>query len=495
MTTQLPLLVLAGWMSAASLMAELPARPAAFPQPSEIPGTWKESTQPLPPLQNIISRPAPTHPVYGLYEWAEGTLQNSEAIKSIGWTNFRLSGPINDAIMKFYAENDYEVMLTIAARTPFATAEAPNGPWRNRKDYPTDEAFIEAYGKDITKVLELYGPGGKFFKDNPGVPNRPLRHLEIFNEPNLWYIDTAREDKANHYPPKDPAARKAQEQSRQALYAKLLKASHALVKERWPDVQVVGFAACGVAKTDIPFIRGVQQLLPDAGKYFDILSTHPYIRPTPPEADQVKPSYSYSIAGSTAEIRGIMQQMGAAEKAQWWTELNWTITDQAGGAFGAHNTDPRAAGRDLAPELQAAYIVRAYAWALRLGVERLHFMSLKDTDGVNSGFFNKDGTWRPSSHAVKTMISLMPRPKLMGSDADLADGNCIYRFDADYAKEGLQETVMAWRVKDTARVSIPWPAKQARLTDLVGHSSLIESTDGRIAVTIGPLPVYLSPAP
>ena len=121
-------------------------------------------------------------------------------------------------------------------------------------------------------------------------------------------------------------------------------------------------------------------------------------------------------------------------------------------------------------------------------------MSLKDTDGVNSGFLNKDGSWRPSAHAVKTMISLMPRPKLTGSDADLTDGHCIYRFDADFAKEGQQETVMAWRVKDTALVNIPWSARQARLTDMVGNSSVVDSADGRIAVTIGPLPVYLTPA-
>jgi hypothetical protein len=461
-------------------------------QPTPAPGEWDWIPQEMPPLAAILALPKQDRPVYGLYCWENEYRAHRSFINEVGWRNFRLSGPINDEIMRMYAEDGAEVMYTMPARKPFASPGAVHGEWRNRGSFDTDEAFIADYLGDVTQVLERYGPGGKFWKENPALTAAPLKYVEIFNEPNFWYLDTKREDKANHYPPKDPVARKAQEESRQKLYAKLLVASHAHIKTRWPEVSVVGFAAGGAAGADVPFIRGVHALQPEVGRSYDILSTHPYVRPAPPEGGNKRSFGTFRIIDSTNKIRKIMEGAGAGGKPLWWTELNWTIYPDKGGAFveklpgGAANNS-----RDVSPELQAAFNVRTYAMAVRLGVARLHFMSLVDTDGVNSGMLNKDHTPRPSALAVKNMISLMPFPRILEVVRENEDGIYIYRFNPDASKPGNAPVTMAYRVQGPARVTLPWDKPEAEMTGMLGDKRTVKAEAGKLSLEIGPLPVYL----
>jgi hypothetical protein len=469
--------------------------PAPGAQPTQIPGNWEWSPVPLPPIGEIVSRPTPDRPVYGLYCWESEYREHHGFIRDIGWRNFRLSGPISDEVMKLYAEDGAEVMFTMAARRPFPTAEHPQGEWRNRRNYESDEAFVADYLGDVTKVLSRYGPGGTFWKENPGIPQRPLRHIEIFNEPNFWYLDMAREDTANHFPPKDAAAREAQNAARQALYAKLLAAAYPHVKASWPDVNVVGFGAGGAAGADVPFVRGVHASDPAVAASYDILSTHPYVRPAPPEGDLIASFGKVSIGKGTAAIREIMAAAGTSAKPLWWTELNWTIFPEKGGAFDEVKLDPRRKSKDTTPDLQAAFLVRGYALALRLGVARLHYMSVVDTDNVNSGMIDATGKYRPAAIAAKTMIATMPNPRLLGAVAENEDGIYIYRFDPDFTREGDAEVVMAYRVQGPKTVSIPWDGPAAERVGMLGETSMLAANEGALSLEIGPLPVYLRQVP
>ncbi len=463
-------------------------------QPASIPGDWIWEPQLLPPMDEIVQRPPPDRPVYGLYCWANEYLRFREFIQDTGWKNFRLSGPINDAVMKAYIEDDAEVMFTMPARKPFAEPGEVHGKWRNRGNFDSDEAFIRDYIGDVEAVIRRYGPHGTFFRENMSLPHRPLTHIEIFNEPNFWYLDTAREDKKNHWPPKDREQRLAQEKSRQELYGKLLKAASTRIKQLNPTITVVGFGAGGTSGADVPFIEGVHEAYPDIARYYDVLSTHPYVRPAPPEAALVKSWANISIAGGHFGLERIKRDAGATAKPTWWTELNWTIFPEIGGRFDVP-TDPSGMKvlRDVSPELQAAYIVRGYAWALRLGIQRVFYMSIVDTDGVNSGMFDAaTGTPRLSGRAVKHMIATMPRPKLLGAMEENTDGTYIYRFDPDYTAPEDGTVIMAMRVQGPKTVSIPVDADSVRVTDMTGDDIRdIPVTEGRLTMEIGPLPVYI----
>jgi hypothetical protein len=472
-----------------------PAFKTGLEQPSVIPGSWRLLDQPYPPLKEIISSPRTRRPVYGLYCWANEYIRYHDFIEKVGFPNLRCSGPFSDEAFRFMVEDGVEVMHTISARIHGTfKPEAPMSDWRNRADYESDEAFIDDFCHGIERFLDRYGPEGSFFADNPDLPHRPVRFIEIFNEPNFWYLDVARDDKANRYPTAEN--RLETENNRAKLYGKLLVESYERVKARWPQVQVVGFAAGGTSRADIVFIQKVHEFNPDVANSYDILSTHPYVRPVPPEATFVKSWGSYSITSSLDNIRSTMLQFGTEDRPIWYTELNWTIVPEKGGRYES-DPDP-ARQRDIPPLLQAAYIVRGYLLALRLGVERVNYMSIVDTDGVNSGMLDRNDkdAWRPSAHAVDTLLEVMPHPKLVGRHTEGVDGvyGYLYSSAPDATKEGQGDVLVFWKVDGPGEMTLHWGKgvnTEVTLVDMLGKHHQAPVVDGKLVFEIGPLPVYV----
>lgn len=464
-------------------------------QPDRVPGYFTTSPQPLPPIEEIAAAPRTRLPVYGLYCWQAEYLQFHDAIQEVGWPTLRLSGPITDEFMKTFVHDEVEIMMTIAARKPYPDVGSSVGSWRNRFTHDSDVAFIEDYVGDVKWLLGRYGPNGDFFKENPDLPHKPIRFLEIFNEPNLWYLDRARDDRRSHGLPSDPGEREELLANRQRLYSDLLKACHTAIKEEWPKVQVVGFATSGPMKLDVPFIRAVHERFPDVVNYYDILSTHPYQRPTPPEGDYAREWGSYSIAGSMAEIRDIMRKAGAGDKPVWYTELCWTMEPDESSTFSVArrgDTD-----RDIPPILHPAYYTRMYLWTLRLGVERMNFMAVTDVDMVNVGMFEA-GTaksWRPTAVAIKNQINLMPHPKILAAECEGTGNTYAYWVESDKGKaiNGTGDVLAVWNVEGRTVFTVEWPDDAAYVTvvDMLGGRSQAPVTDGKVCIGIGPLPVYL----
>lgn len=439
-------------------------------QPTDIPGKWSAEAQPTPPLGEILRRPTPDRPVYGVYCWAEEYVQHRDFIRKVGWTSVRLGGPINDEALKMAAQDGIEVLVTFSGTLV-----------GNRSKFDSDEAFISAYVGEVGKFLQRWGPSGTIFQEFPTLPRRPIRFIEVWNEPNFQYLDGK---------PSPPTFAELQvlEAERARLYGKLLSATYSAVKAKWPEVSVVGFGAGGVMKADGRFIAKAHELNPEVARSYDILSTHPYVPGVSPEANYVASWGQYSIADSLREIRAALQKHGIPEKPIWYSELNWEITHGTGGHYEGEGA-PR--GSRISPELQASYLTRGYAWALRLGVPRLHYMSLVDTDNVNSGFLNRDRTPRASARAIETMVKVMPRPKLLGAIRDGEDGTHIYRFAADFAANTPEEVVMAWRVSGPQDVEIAWPHPQVQITDLLGATHAFPVSGGKLKIQIGPAPLYL----
>jgi hypothetical protein len=459
-----------------------------------IPGTWEITAQPQPLLAEITARPAPSLPVYGLYCWADEYLEHRAFIRDIGWRHVRLSGPVNDAVMRAYSEDGMSVMFTLAARRSFATPAEPRGEWRNRGSHTSDEAFIADYLADVEKVIARYGPSGSFWAENPELTQRPLQAIEIYNESNFWYLDQTREQWKYDMANPNEERRIAQEAGRQRLYGKLLSAAYARIKSLAPSLIVVGFGTGGSAYADVRFISAVHALLPaNQSPPYDVLSTHPYVDEVPPETDYIRPWGRYSAAKSLAEIRESMRAQGTGEHPVWWTELNWTVPASAGGRYKPADSD---AGHKAVPlNLQAAYVVRAYARALRLGVDRLHLMSIKDTDTVNSGFLNDDGTRRPSATAVQTMIRLMPKPRLVAAPRDGEDGIYVYQIKTNADAPASPVVTMAWSVlPQTKPTEIVWPHSGGTSLSMLGvNTPLPPPNAGYLALVLNPEPVYLTP--
>jgi lysophospholipase L1-like esterase len=453
--------------------------------PSLPAGAWAPAPQKLPPLQDIVAQPAPDRPVYGLYCWADEYVRYHDFIRQVGWSSVRLGGPTSDAAIKLCADDDIQVMACLAdCPQPALGAGIETG---NRSKFPTDDAFIAAYQRMLRRWVMRWGPGGAFFRENPTVPNRPVRHIEIWNEPDFFYLDLPA-----YVAPKDDAERRAWDEKRQKLYARLLPAAYQAIKAQSPEISVVGFAAGGASHADTGFINAVLADNPSVASSYDILSTHPYTNSGPPEEDKIESFGRFSMADSLAEIRAAMGKYGAANRPVWYTELNWQITPGEGGRYpvGASLFERH---QHFSQVIQAAYLVRGYAWALRLGVKRLDYMSIVDTDKCNSGMLNQDGTWRISAHAIQTMIATMPRPALRGAISDGEDSTYIYRFAPDYLDAAKPDVVMAWCPTGPKMVEIPWPNPQVTVVDMVGARRDFPVANGKLRIQVAPCPLYLAP--
>ena len=156
-------------------------------QPEAIPGEWQIATDSLPPIQDIIGRRADKFPVYGLYVWANEHVKFREEVRAVGWKSLRIGGPMTDPAMKAVAEEGLEVMKTLQIGNVAGEAH------KTRPDFDSDEKFLAAAQASALSFLDRYGPGGTFFRNYPRVPNRPIRLLEIWNEPNFKYMIPDRE--------------------------------------------------------------------------------------------------------------------------------------------------------------------------------------------------------------------------------------------------------------------------------------------------------------
>jgi hypothetical protein len=255
-------------------------------------------------------------------------------------------------------------------------------------------------------------------------------------------------------------------------------------------VTVIGFGAGGASAGDLRFIRNVLAKDPKAAKSFDALSTHPYVPPAPPEADAVRSWGSYSVAKSLDAIRKNLTEYKIADKPIWYTEVGWPISKADGGYFPTKGED------FVSPLLQAAYVCRLYAYAVRLGVERVHIMFATDTDNFNAGFFLRDGKWRPSATAVATMIQLIPSPRLESALSDGADGYYAYAFYRASVPRtetaGDARVIMAWNVAGPKTVEIPLAGRgKPVLVDMLGGEKPLEAKGGKVTVEVGPLPIYI----
>lgn len=442
-------------------------------QPHLITGEWAFTPQPHPPAAQIVAQQPDDVPLYGCYSWYGEYKQFRAEIKKIGWKTYRLSGPVDEEVLKMAIEDGIEVMATLQIGKTLQDLKA----LAKRDRYKSDEDFIEKYIAELDVFCGRFGPGGNIFKENPHLPNNPVKYVEIWNEPNFQYMIPDRPDM------------KVVMAERDALYGKLLKASYSAIKAKHPDIQVVAFAAGGAAFDDKRFINNVHELYPDIGQYYDILSTHPYTN-TPGPSDRIKSWGSFSVAKGWVAIQEILKKH-QLKKDLWYTEVGWSIDSKDGGTFKVHggSTIP------LPAMLQAACVIRHYTQSLRLGVKRVHVMSMCDADNFNSGFvLRKNGEWRPVAYATQTMIQLMPQPRLVGVISE-DPTSCLYAYEikSNWKQEASPHVIVVWNGQAKGEISLPLPEGKSveRMVNMLGGELSYDIVDQSVVFEAGPYPSYV----
>lgn len=436
--------------------------------------SWKPDPQNLPPLESILDKEAEDFPVYGIYSWAEEFVKAAEDVQALGFRSVRLAGPWGDAgpALDFAARNDIEVLFTLRGGKTWDAYRSGN-----RANFDSDEAFIENFLVDARNFVATFGPGGTYFADRPY--SSPVRVVEVWNEPNFFYLIP------------DSGNRPQDEADRARLYAKLLPAAYETIKSVAPDLKVAAFAAGGAANADVRFIKSVLNSNPSLGDAFDVLSTHPYTLGAPPEANKYKKWGDYAMAENFVRIKQAMNAVDAGEKPVWYTEMGWNISQEHGGTFPdkRHRLDTL-----VRPDMHAAYTVRMYLWAMRLGVSRVHVMHLYDSDGFNGGFLDRETLeWRPVAHAVAHLIDRLPNPKLIGSQSDGVDNIYIYDLLDDHQSPNPKEVTVFWAVEGPREVSLDLPTARAIIYDMVGNQRIVSAENGYLKVITGPYPLFIEP--
>jgi hypothetical protein len=170
---------------------------------------------------------------------------------------------------------------------------------------PVSGAARTGWVNFLTAAVARYGPTGSFWSEHPGVPKRPIRVWQIWNEPNFKYF-IARPNPAE--------------------YGKLVKISYTALRAADPRAQVVLaglFARPKGARTASgkhkslnwyasDFLGQMYKRTPGIKKRFNGVALHPYtIR-------------ARELPGVTEEFRKVLTANGDAGKGLWMTELGWS---------------------------------------------------------------------------------------------------------------------------------------------------------------------------
>ena len=239
----------------------------------------------------------------------------------------------------------------------------------------------------LTAAVARYGPTGSFWSEHPGVPKRPIRHWQIWNEPNFKYFIA----KPNP-----------------AEYGQLVKISHTALKAADPGAQVIlaglfsrpkgARTAAGKHKSlnwyASDFINMMYKRTPGVKKKFAGAALHPYTiraRETPEVVE---------------EFRNYLAKNGDAGKGLWITEISWS-SDKAS------ESDLFGKGRaGQARELKTA-LTNLRNKQVKWKVKSVFWFSVDDVQGAcsfcaGSGLFGEGFVPKPSWNAYVKLAGGTP---------------------------------------------------------------------------------------
>ena len=323
---------------------------------------------------------------------------------------------------------------------------------------PTNPIWLEAYLNYCRTVARHFGDR--------------VTYYEIWNEWNHSSMGKT-----------DPACRGG------SYYAMVLAAASKAIKEINPNAKIIGGAMAGYGEawmTDMLNYDGNNDGRSDAMEAMDGFSFHIYA------TDWVSTFYSPHVQdypGVYDHVISVLDRYGdASTKEIWVTETGWSTC----------------IGPGVTEEMQAAYMVQMYAWALAHPdkVDRIFWYDMmNDCDphaldwdpkagehnwGLIHSWTNVDGEPLPYSAkksyaAMCAMTSIMANAQLVG-DYDLGDGVFAYRFQ----KDG-KDLLVAWMDGAKRDLSVTFSGELV-ITDQYGNAT---THTGNATVNLSDCPIYI----
>jgi hypothetical protein len=205
-----------------------------------------------------------------------------------------------DAKVKSYAHRHIQVLALLFGTPSWLTKQY----WRP----PLKSSKARSRWRKLLRTAALrYGGGGSFWDDHPGLPYKPIRHWQVWNEPNLPAF----------FAPKPSPTR----------YARLLHISASALRRADPHAKVVLAGMPHTAERpgqviSYKFLRSLYQH--GAKKDFDALAIHPY---------------AFRVGGLNGlkdqldRYRKVARRFGDRRAPLWIDEIGWASNHQRQNRF------------------------------------------------------------------------------------------------------------------------------------------------------------------
>lgn len=263
-----------------------------------------------------------------------------------------------DVIVRNAARARIRMLPTILSSPPFAASQS---------NYPPSSASARSrYAQFLRDAAARYGPGGSFWRANPGLPQRPIKDWQIWNEPSLPFFWNGHPDARD--------------------YASFLRISRGALRSVDGHARIVlaGMPEVGNGIAMSEFLR--QLYAAGARDLFDVVALHPYSR------DQ------RGVIRTVVRVRRIMRAGGDRRKPIRITEIGWGTAGDPGG------THFRTSQRGQANRLRKMYktlikrrrryhVDGIYWFAL---VDRAPRAGEDDFWGLHSGLLFANGKAKPA---------------------------------------------------------------------------------------------------
>lgn len=412
--------------------------------------------------------PRPEPPLYGLYCWAGSYVKYADDIQKVGIRALRVGG---------WNEKDAaDKAALLAASNGVALQPALGlGELSHTKTLPLEEG-LQKYRSMIRDAVARYGPGGALWKENPDLKPLPIRTWQIWNEPNIEFLN-----------PDGSGLLRTE------LYAKLLAAASEEIRKLDPAAVIIAFntaGGCPYKNRGVPpdgmwqktkyigwrkFIKDVNAVT--GPKVYDAVGVHPYSQPDGPEGN---------VDQGLEMIRELFKEQNF-QKDIYFTEVGYAVEYP-------NNLNVRDAKQ------QAAFTSRLYAISGAHGVTQVQIMFIEDIiygpDNTRRsfGFFTAPGKWRQQATATQVMIRLIPDPrKNVKIISEEPGGVWAYQFTGADGKP----VIMAWYTGQgevEREMSIPGsPACQVDMLGKVTPLSPLGQAAPTVKVKLSETPTYLVP--
>ncbi len=267
-----------------------------------------------------------------------------------------------DPVVRRAALRNIEVLPIVfyAPRWARAYPSRTTSPPRRRSDYVT---YLAA-------LVDRYGPGGKFWAENPDLPVKPLREWQIWNEPHLpAYWDA---------PEKGPFGYAR-------AYPLLLRGSYNIIKSLDPGAKVVmaGITQRAWEEIAVLYKRGIK-------RYFDVAAL------------QIFPQTVKRAVKATRFFRDTMRLYGDRRKPIYLTEITWPASKgRTEGIRYQRQETPRGMAAKLS-QMYSAMVARRR----QLGLGKVFWYTWASPYGRGGSIFNYAGLQRFDDRSFQAQPAL-----------------------------------------------------------------------------------------